>query len=78
MLFLPWTNANTNTDNTDFNFLEYISQCCNNSSPLRIIPRGAIITVADALRGLLDSAVGDRSLLSWSKLLEGLGYNSQM
>ena len=53
----------------DVNLTEYISQCCANGRALRIIPRGAVITVADALQKLLTAAMGDNTVLAWGKLL---------
>jgi len=48
---------------------EYISQCRSDIRVLRIIPKGAIISVADALQKSLDHILRENSSLAWGKLL---------
>lgn len=53
--------------------VQFIAQCRANSRVLRIIPKGAIICVADALQKLFDRAIGENTPLAWGRLL-GFAY----
>lgn len=52
----------------DIDLGEYIKKC-RRVRVLRIIPKGAVISVADALQKLIDQAIRDKSFLSWGRLL---------
>ena len=47
----------------------YITECRSKGGVLLIIPKGAIITVADAMQKLLDRVIQEGSLTAWGKLL---------
>ena len=53
----------------NFDTLQYLKSCKSNISLLANIPRGARITVAEALNNLINDAIRTNSSLSWSKLL---------
>lgn len=57
---------------------EYITLCRSSARVLKIIPKGAVMSVAEALHELIDQAVREKSRLAWGKLLSfGYGAISQ-
>ena len=55
--------------NPDFDLRDHLLACKSNLSILGNIPRGARITVADALNELISEVLRSNSALAWSKLL---------
>lgn len=53
----------------DIDLVEYITLCCADARVIRIVPKGAIFTAADALQELLERAIRDKSRLAWGRLL---------
>ena len=52
----------------DIDLEEYIKKC-RHVRVLRIIPKGAVISVAEALHKLIDLAIQEKSSISWGRLL---------
>ena len=55
--------------NSDIDLVRFISCCRNRVRVLRIIPKGAIICVADGLQKLLTQAIQEKTPLAWGRLL---------
>ena len=53
----------------EIDLVEYISQCRKNKTVLKIIPKGAAFSIADALQKLLDRVIREKSHIAWGKLL---------
>ena len=74
--FVHWTcrgcleqTAATPVVTSQVDLVEYLSLCRNRVRVLRIIPKGAVISVADALQKLLNRAVREKTPLAWGRLL---------
>jgi len=55
--------------NQPLNLEEYVGSCRSRLRVLNKIPRGAVISVAGALRRLLQEALSQRSELTWTRLM---------
>ena len=51
----------------DVDLARYITECRSKGGVLLIIPKGAIITVADAMQKLLDRVIQEGFLTAWGK-----------